>query len=212
MPVLFRCETVSSKRFLNTKGVNFRHSILAVLLTVGLPGHFGIEPSPEARERFFHFYAEDLSFALLKRGPTPGRVLPGVIPLLDALSKNDRYEVALLTGNTMRGAFIKLERYEIDHHFRTGGFGDDHADRNRLGPIALTRTREVHGEVFTAENTLVIGDTLKDIDCARAFGAKVLAVSTGAVRPEILEAAAADAFLPDLAKSEEVLASIERLF
>lgn len=174
--------------------------------------YFEIEHSTETRDRFFHFYAEDLSSTFLKSEEIQGHVLPGVIPLLEGLSKDDRYEIALLTGNTMRGAFIKLERYEIDHHFETGGFGDDHADRNRLGPIALTRTAEVHGEVFAAENTLVVGDTLKDIDCARAFGAKVLAVSTGAVRREILEAAKPDAFLADLAKSEEALARIEMLF
>ncbi len=174
--------------------------------------HFAVEPSTEARERFFHSYAEDLVSRFLKSEETQGSALPGVLPLLEALSKDDRFEIALLTGNTMRGAFIKLERYQIDHHFKTGGFGDDDADRNRLGPIALARAAEVHGEAFVAENTLVVGDTLKDIQCARAFGAKVLAVSTGTVSRAVLEDAGPDALLSNLAKSEEALAKIEMLF
>ncbi len=174
--------------------------------------HFGIEPSPEARERFFHSYADDLDSRFLKNPEKQGRVLPGVMPLLEELSGDSRYEIALLTGNTMRGAFIKLERYQIDHHFKTGGFGDDHADRNRLGPIALSRAAEVHGEVFAAENTLVIGDTPKDIHCARAFGAKVLAVTTGGVSRDVLEEAGPDGLLADLEKLEEALAGIEMLF
>lgn len=174
--------------------------------------HFAIEPSTEARDRFFHSYADDLVSRFLKSDEIRGSALPGVLPLLDALSKDDRYEIALLTGNTMRGAFIKLERYGMEHHFQTGGFGDDHADRNRLGPIALARASEVHGDAFVAENTLVVGDTLKDINCARAFGAKVLAVSTGTVSAEVLEAAAPDAFLSSLGESEDALTRIEALF
>tara|TARA_B110000305_G_C19414502_1_gene627206 strand:- start:664 stop:1317 length:654 start_codon:yes stop_codon:yes gene_type:complete len=174
--------------------------------------HFEVEHSTETRERFFRAYADDLSSRFLKSDEIKGHVLPGVTSLLEGLSRNERYEIALLTGNTMRGAFIKLERYGIDYHFKTGGFGDDHADRNRLGSVALARMAEVHGEVFAPENTLVVGDTVKDIDCARAFGAKVLAVSTGGVSREVLEGATPDAFLTDLSNSEESLARIEMLF
>lgn len=174
--------------------------------------HFEIEHSGETRERFFQSYADDLEATFLKEEETQGCALPGVLRLLDELSKCDHYELALLTGNTMRGAFIKLEKYQIDHHFKTGGFGDDHADRNLLGPIALARASDVHCESFSAEHTLVVGDTLKDINCARAFGAKVLAVSTGAVEQRVLEEANPDAFLTSLADSEETRARIEMLF
>jgi len=174
--------------------------------------HFGIEHSRETRERFFQSYANDLEATFLNEEGSRGHALPGVLRLLDELSKCDHYRLALLTGNTMRGAFIKLEKYQIDYHFKTGGFGDDHADRNLLGPIALARASEVHRESFSAEHTLVVGDTLKDINCARAFGAKVLALSTGAVAREVLEEAKPDAFLTSLADSADALARIEMLF
>ena len=53
------------------------------------------------------------------------------------------------------------------------------SDRNRLGPIALTRAAAHAGRNFTTEETWVIGDTPKDIACAHAMGARCLAVSTG---------------------------------
>ena len=64
-------------------------------------------------------------------------------------------------------------------HFPFGAFGDDHHDRNELGPVALERASGHTGREFSAEGTLVIGDTPKDIRCAKAIGARCLAVATG---------------------------------
>jgi phosphoglycolate phosphatase-like HAD superfamily hydrolase len=82
-----------------------------------------------------------------------------------------------------------MRHYGMDHHFRFGAYGCDHADRNRLGPVALERASRHAGRSFSPGETLVIGDTPKDIACAAAMGARCLAVATGSFRPDGLSGA-----------------------
>jgi phosphoglycolate phosphatase-like HAD superfamily hydrolase len=85
----------------------------------------------------------------------------------------------LLTGNIRRGADLKLRHFGLDSYFEFGAFGEDAMDRNRLGPIALQRAREHLKKDFHIGFTWIIGDTPRDIACARALGCKVMAVATG---------------------------------
>ncbi len=72
---------------------------------------------------------------------------------------------------------LELAGYELSH-FRGGAFGDDHEDRNMLVPIAIERYRETYGVSFEPQETVVIGDTPRDIECARAAGAKAFVVQS----------------------------------
>jgi phosphoglycolate phosphatase-like HAD superfamily hydrolase len=112
-------------------------------------------------------------------GGFPGRVLPGVVELLDDLSRSAGITVGLLTGNIAGGAAAKMRHFGLDRHFSVGAYGCDHADRNLLGPVALERAAGHAGRSFSPAETVVIGDTPKDIACARAMGAPCLAVATG---------------------------------
>jgi phosphoglycolate phosphatase-like HAD superfamily hydrolase len=108
-----------------------------------------------------------------------GRVLPGMIELLEVLAKREEAVLALLTGNVVRGAEIKLTHYGVWHHFEFGAFADDHHDRNELGKFARARAHDRHGIEFPQERIFVIGDTPRDIECGRAIGAKTVAIATG---------------------------------
>jgi phosphoglycolate phosphatase len=55
------------------------------------------------------------------------------------------------------------------------------------------------------EQSVVIGDTPHDVACARAIGARVLAVATGNFSEEDLQAAGADVTLPDLSDTDRAL-------
>jgi phosphoglycolate phosphatase-like HAD superfamily hydrolase len=99
--------------------------------------------------------------------------------LLAGLSENPGATIGLLTGNMAGGAAAKMRHFGLTSHFPFGAYGCDHADRNRLGPIALERAARHAGRNFTAAETWVIGDTPKDIACAHAIGARCLAVATG---------------------------------
>jgi phosphoglycolate phosphatase-like HAD superfamily hydrolase len=62
------------------------------------------------------------------------------------------------------------------------------------------------------EQFIVIGDTPNDIDCARHFGARAVAVGTGRFysREEIL-ACEPDAMLPDLTDTKLVIETLDTL-
>src|SRR6185369_16652039 len=115
-------------------------------------------------------------------------LFPGVRELLERLNKLDDVLVGLLTGNILRGAELKLRRWNLEPYFRFGAFGDDHENRSVLAQIALDKARALSGRPFSGAETTVIGDTPKDITCARAIGARAVAVATGSISREALAA------------------------
>lgn len=127
---------------------------------------------------------------------TQGRLLPGVEALLPVLKQRGDLVLGLLTGNLARGAEHKLSHYGVWHYFAFGAFADDHHERDRLGPFALARARE-QGHAITPSRTFVIGDTEHDISCARAIGAKAVAVATGNFRADQLARHSPDVLLED---------------
>ena len=136
-----------------------------------------IEPSAENFRRFFDRYVFHLDHLL---GTLDGRVLPGVPEWIRALQNLARPPViGLLTGNILLGARIKLCHFQLWSCFVMGAFGDDHEDRNQLARVAQARGSQRLGVKLRGEEILVVGDTPRDIECARAIDAKVLAVATG---------------------------------
>ncbi|MBL9138520.1 MAG: haloacid dehalogenase-like hydrolase [Verrucomicrobiales bacterium] len=123
----------------------------------------------------------------------PGRVLPGVLESIETLRRlPDGPLVGLLTGNIRLGAEIKLRHYRLWDPFEVGAFADDHEDRDVIAAIARDRAIERLRRSISGEEILVIGDTPLDIRCARAIGARCLAVATGGVSYEDLLAHHAD--------------------
>jgi len=123
------------------------------------------------------------------------RVMPGIHEALDVLHR--QYHLGLLTGNLQEGARIKLSPFGLNKYFPTGAFGSDHEDRNKLLPIALERCSS-NGKRFTPHRTVVIGDTPRDVECAKIHGAYVVAVATGPYTMEELKQAGAHLVLPTL--------------
>jgi len=146
--------------------------------------HHEIPASPENFQRFFDHYVFWLDHML---GQLAGRVLPGVPGMIAGMKALPEPPVlALLTGNIRLGAQIKLSHYQLWPHFEMGAYGDDHEDRNQLAVIARQRGSKRLGRPLRGEEILVIGDTPRDIACARAIDARVLAVATGAFTVEQL--------------------------
>src|SRR5262245_52825532 len=144
-----------------------------------------IEPRQENFIRFFDSYVFWLDHML---GQVAGRVLPGAVEMIGALRALARPPViGLLTGNIRLGAQIKLSHYKLWDQFQTGGFGDDHEDRNQIAVIARGRGIELLKEKLSGEQIVVIGDTPRDIECGKAIEARVLAVATGSYRMEELK-------------------------
>jgi phosphoglycolate phosphatase-like HAD superfamily hydrolase len=136
-----------------------------------------IEPSPRNFERFFAAYLGWLEKLIAE---CAGGAYPGVLEFQRALeTRPDPPLLGLLTGNIRRGAQIKLQRFQLWDKFSFGGFADDHEERDQIAAIARQRGSERLGRPVEGAEVLVIGDTPLDIRCARAIGAKMLAVATG---------------------------------
>lgn len=159
--------------------------------------HFSVEPTCERIAAYFAAYQARLDWNLA-HGGFPGRVIDGATALLNELTARPDSTLGLLTGNIAGGAASKVRHYGLASFFPFGAYGCDHSDRNRLGPIALERAAAYAGRSFSAAETWIIGDTPKDINCAKAIGARCLAVATGRFTYAELEAHGADAVVESL--------------
>ena len=134
--------------------------------------------------------------------------LPGAHAVVGALIKRAEAQgdvaLGLLTGNTEATAYLKLSRIGLDHAFDLGAFGSDAEDRNALPAIAARRAAERHGRAFAPEDVVVIGDTPRDVECARHFGARAVAVATGHYDRAQLAAHAPDLLLDSLEDADHV--------
>jgi len=166
-------------------------------IVLGIHEHFAVEPTRERIDAYLSLYQNRLDWNLT-HGGFPGRVLAGVTGLLEHLASRNGVTLGLLTGNIAGGAASKVRHFGLADYFPFGAYGCDHHDRNRLGPIALHRAAAHAGRSFTAEEIWVIGDTPKDIACAKAIGARCLAVATGRFTVEELAAYGADLSLETL--------------
>ena len=136
-----------------------------------------------------------------------GIVLPGIRELLNRVRNIESIAVGLLTGNIREGARCKLSHYGLWEYFPFGAFADgiherDDVARGALVEVARHCRREIH-----PSSIWVIGDTPLDVKCARAIGAKAVAVATGWHPKEELEASGADWVLSDLTKPANLLRS-----
>ena len=126
------------------------------------------------------------------------KALPGTVELIQKLNELG-IRPGLLTGNMEVIVGPKLAAAGMNREdFWYGGFGDHSPRRAVTAQRALDSASAFLGYPVDPARALVIGDTPNDIACARAIGAKVLAVATGKFSTEQLQEHAPDYLLPDL--------------
>jgi phosphoglycolate phosphatase len=162
--------------------------------------------SPKNHALFQAAYVTVLAEEILRPGHGRRGLMPGVRELLAAMRQHHALHIALLTGNYERAAQIKLGHFNVADHFEWGVFGEESADRNELGRIAMMRAAERSVPAKARAQAVVIGDTPHDIECAHAAGVKAFGVATGSYSVAELDAAGADVVLADLSDVESVLA------
>ncbi|MFM7101415.1 MAG: HAD family hydrolase [Verrucomicrobiota bacterium] len=166
-----------------TAGLSFAGRTDLSLVREFLEAH-GLEVSRENQERFLAAYLGFLAAFLQQHA---GERCPGVAELLAGLRGHPQPPaIGLLTGNVRPGAECKLRAHGLWGEFEFGAFGDEHQDRNQLAGLAWQRGRERLGEDLAGAEIVVVGDTPRDVACARAIGARCLAVATGMHRMEEL--------------------------
>jgi phosphoglycolate phosphatase-like HAD superfamily hydrolase len=184
------------------RGKTDRRALFDILGAAGL----GDEAIARDLDRCFARYVEELE-ALIGDGSRVA-VLPGVGPLVRALAARADALVGLLTGNIEAGARVKLAPTGLWPLFRVGAYGSDHADRRALPAIACKRAGALVGRTVPFAAVTIIGDTPLDIDCARACGARAVAVATGFHPLDDLAAEKPDLLFPSFADLDVALAAL----
>jgi len=125
---------------------------------------------------------------------TEGSVLPGVRQVLERLHDAPGVLQTVLTGNVEANARLKVGAFGLDAYLDmdVGAYGSDGEDRTTFVPLAVRKV-----------------ESLRDLACARAGGARCLLVATGRVDYEELAPLGADAVLPDLSDVEAVIGILE---
>ena len=164
-------------------------------------GYYSIPATDANWSRYVQTYLTLLPASLRER---EGGVLPGVVQLLKRLRQRDDVFLGLLTGNFVEGARLKLQHYGLHDHFRMGGFGDEHLERDDVARQALA-TLTSHLPEVDPSDIWVIGDTPSDVRCARAIGARAVAVATGMFTGEQLAPTNPDVLLDDLTHADQWL-------
>lgn len=155
----------------------------------------GLEATAENVSRLTETYLAELPHQLAQLG---GEVCHGVNAVIEATHRRPDVLLGLLTGNVRRGAATKLSHFGLWDYFPVGGFGDDHFDRDDVARTALRSAERHLDRPLDPNRVWVIGDTPLDISCARAIGAKAVAVATGWHSHDELLAHNADLLLHDL--------------
>jgi len=161
----------------------------------------GIEASDANHRAFITAYEQALPATLLDLADRV-QVLPGVLDLLGRLRNIDHATLGLLTGNYSRTGPLKLEAAGIDlQWFTIRAWGEEAPTRPELVPVARQRYRHATGQPIRPEHITVIGDTPRDVACAKAHGCRAVAVATGPFERESLEQTNADVVVNDLTET-----------
>jgi phosphoglycolate phosphatase-like HAD superfamily hydrolase len=168
-----------------------------VLIFKDALANLGRNWSADLEEKFRRTYLANLPVEIEKLSEDQ-HIEPGVTELLDILVTREDMTLGLLTGNWQAGAKIKLEHFGLFEKFTLGAFADDSGLRADLPAIAARRFEEKFETRILPSRVYVIGDTPRDVKCARPFGAKTVAVATGLFSREQLQAAGPDYLFEDL--------------
>jgi phosphoglycolate phosphatase len=141
-----------------------------------------------------------------------GHVLPGALPALAGLARRAGVVQGILTGNIRENAAVKLATFALDRwvDLDVAGYGSDHDLRPKLVAIAQERAQHKHAIPFDSTNTVIVGDTPRDVEAGRIGGARVVAVASGINSEAELREAGAHVVLPSLANTQMVLAAVLR--
>ncbi len=128
------------------------------------------------------------AFAIERRAGLHGEpVFPGIREVLERLER-EGVSMGVATGKSMRGLATVLERHDLGRFFvtlQTADYGPGKPDPDMI----FRALAEAGGE---PASTVMVGDTVYDIEMARRAGVAAIGVSWGYHEPEELLAAGAD--------------------
>src|SRR4051812_28639303 len=167
--------------------------------------HGGYEVTAQVHAQFRALYAQVLCEELALP-ETRCLAMPGVLEVLARLRAQRPATLGLLTGNYAETAALKLRAAGIDPHwFEIAAWGDLASERHALVPVALAQLPHV----LSANDVIIVGDTVRDVHCARVNGCACVAVTTGGASASELADAGADVVLENLSDATALFRMLE---
>jgi phosphoglycolate phosphatase len=130
---------------------------------------------------------------------------PGAREVIDSLAGRPDTILGIATGKSQRGVRAVLGRHGLVERFATIQTSDDAPSKPHPGMV-LAAMREAGG---APQDTVVVGDTVFDLEMARAAGARAIGVAWGYHPASALRAAGADAMIEKFA---ELVPTLDRLW
>jgi phosphoglycolate phosphatase len=136
-------------------------------------------------------------------------LMPAIRETLEYLSTFDNVKIALVTGNFRSNAYLKLQAHNLENYFPVGAFGSDFENRDLLPPLAIDRAKQYWlGNKFSTQKTIIIGDSYKDVLCAKANNIFSVAVMTGFSDYDELNSYNPNLIYPDLTDYKGIISKI----
>ncbi|MFI6536649.1 HAD family hydrolase [Nonomuraea sp. NPDC050547] len=178
-------------------------------IMTNLLSRHGIEAAPSHLARL----PEALEASLTSRRQRlreRGHALPGASEAITSLGRVPGVIQSVLTGNIQPNAFVKVEAFDLHHglDFEIGGYGSDDIVRANLVEVARKRARAKYQVELLSSTTILIGDTVRDIQAALNGGAVAIGVATGPNTVEELLAEGAETALHDLTDADALVRAV----
>jgi phosphoglycolate phosphatase-like HAD superfamily hydrolase len=134
-------------------------------------------------------------------------ILPGVTPLLEELSKTGNF-VVLYTGDSPGVTQRVLEVTGLGKYFKFSVYGTEANSRVDMARLAIKKADQLTGARFDGKNVVIIGDSVRDIECGKKLNALTIAVATGFHSEEELTSRKPDYLFKNLKDYRKVLKTI----
>jgi phosphoglycolate phosphatase-like HAD superfamily hydrolase len=105
-------------------------------------------------------------------------ILPGVKPLLDELSKT-RNLVVLYTGESPGVTQLVLKATGLSKYFKFSVYGTEAKSRVNMARLAIKKAEQLTGDRFKGKDVVIVGDSVRDVECGKQLNALTIAVATG---------------------------------
>jgi phosphoglycolate phosphatase len=138
--------------------------------------------------------------------PSP-YVLPGAESLLKGLSERGHFLV-LYTGDSARIADKVLSATSLGKYFRFSVYGTEVKTRPDMVRLAIERAKKMTKKIFEGKDIVIVGDSIRDIECGQQFNALTIAIATGFYSKEVLASLKPDYLFDNLKDYDKVLQAI----
>ncbi len=134
-------------------------------------------------------------------------VLPGVMKLLEELSKTDNL-IVLYTGDSPGVVARVFKATDLGRYFKFCFYGTEVKTRADMVRLAIAKAESLTGKKFKNKDIVIIGDSVRDIECGKQFNALTIAVATGFHSAEELSKLKPDYLFKDLRDYKKILGAI----